>query len=75
MSESQNDPMFEAIEESARQLGLSAWTIKELLRQKTLRAKKAGRRTLVDVKSRKEYADNLPDATFCAPMKRRQRVA
>jgi hypothetical protein len=67
-----SDPMFEEITESARQLALSQWSIKDLLRKGKLRAKKAGRRTLVDVQSRKDYANSLPDAKFLEPKPRRR---
>jgi hypothetical protein len=61
------DPQFEEITESARQLALSPWVIKDLLRKKKLTAKKYGRRTLVDVRSRKAYAESLPDAVYAPP--------
>jgi hypothetical protein len=67
-----SDPMFEEIAESARQLALSEWSIKDLLRKRRLKAKKAGRRTLVDVQSRKDYANSLPDAKFLEPKPRRR---
>jgi hypothetical protein len=74
MSESEmaakSDPMFEEIAESARQLAVSEWFVKDLLRKKKLKAKKAGRRTMVDVQSRKDYAHGLPDAEFLPPTRR-----
>jgi hypothetical protein len=67
MAENSTDPEFESIAESARQLALSEWSIKQLLRQKKLKAKKAGRRTIINVQSRKDYAAGLPDAEFLPP--------
>jgi hypothetical protein len=67
-----SDPMFEEIAESARQLAVSKWFVKDLLRKKKLKAKKAGRRTIIDVQSRKDYADALPDAEFSPPRLRRR---
>jgi hypothetical protein len=63
-------PMFEAINECARQLAISPWSVKDLLRKQKLRAKKHGRRTMVEVASRLEYAASLPDATFAPPRDR-----
>jgi hypothetical protein len=63
-------PMYEPIAECARQLAISAWSVKDLLRQGKLRAKKHGRRTIVEVASRIEYVETLPDATFAPPRDR-----
>lgn len=63
-------PMYEPIAECARQLAISAWSVKDLLRQGKLRAKKHGRRTIVEVASRLEYAESLPDAEFAPPRDR-----
>jgi hypothetical protein len=70
-----SDPMFEEIAESARQLAVSQWFVKDLLRKKKLKVKKAGRRTLADVQSRKDYANSLPDAKFLEPKPRRRAAA
>jgi len=67
-----SDPDFEEIPESARQLAVSSWFVKDLLRRGKLRAKKAGRRTIVSVQSRKNYANALPDAEFLPPKPRRR---
>jgi hypothetical protein len=67
-----SDREYEEIPESARQLAVSEWFIKDLLRKKKLTAKKAGRRTIVNVQSRKDYANSLPDAEFAPPRLRRR---
>jgi hypothetical protein len=67
-----SDREYEEIPESARQLAVSEWFIKDLLRKKKLKAKKAGRRTIVNVQSRKDYANSLPDAEFAPPRLRRR---
>jgi hypothetical protein len=67
-----SDREYEEIPESARQLAVSEWFIKDLLRKKKLKAKKAGRRTIVNVQSRKDYANSLPDAEFAPPRFRRR---
>jgi hypothetical protein len=68
---SDKQPMFEEISESARQLAVCRWSVNELLRGKKLKAKKFGRRTLVEVQSRIDYANSLPTAVFAAPRVRR----
>jgi hypothetical protein len=67
--------MFEEIAECARQLAVSQWFVKNLLRKKKLKAKKAGRRTLIAVESRKDYANSLPDAKFSEPKPRLRAAA
>jgi hypothetical protein len=64
---------FEIIAESARQLAVSAWFIKDLLRKGKLRAKKVGRRTVVSVRSRRAYASSLPDAEYLPPKPRERK--
>jgi excisionase family DNA binding protein len=56
--------VFYSIEGAARTLALSEWSIKDLLRQGKLRARKSGRRTLIEGDSVREYAASLPPATF-----------
>jgi excisionase family DNA binding protein len=63
-------PLRVSIGEAAQATGLSQWSIKQLLRQGKLRAKKHGRRTLIDYVSLKSYVDNLPDARFARPRMR-----
>jgi hypothetical protein len=65
-----SQPMFEEKSESARQLAVCLWSVNDLLRKKKIRAKKFGRRTLVEVQSRIDYANSLPDATFAPPRRR-----
>lgn len=65
------DARFRSIDESAKILAVSAWTVKDLLRKGILRARKSGRRTLVECESISTYAASLPIATFTPPVKRR----
>jgi excisionase family DNA binding protein len=58
------EPMFLGIDAAAEYLNVSRWTIKQLLRRGLLKAKKAGRRTLVEHSTIKSYADSLPAARF-----------
>jgi excisionase family DNA binding protein len=58
------EPIFLGIDATAKYLNVSAWTVKQLLRRGVLKAKKAGRRTLVQHATIKSYAETLPDARF-----------
>lgn len=63
------EPAFLSIDATAEYLHVSPWSVKELLRRHVLRAKKAGRRTLVEFGSVRAYAQSLPTAEF-APSRR-----
>jgi hypothetical protein len=56
--------LFWSIKETAEISGESTWKVKNLLRLGTYRARKSGRRTLVEVASVMERAESLPIATF-----------
>jgi hypothetical protein len=57
-------PLFVSIDDAALLTAESAWTVKQRLRDGTYRARKAGRRTLVEYESILAYAMKLPAATF-----------
>lgn len=69
------EPLFLSIGETARVLAVSDWQVKEALRRKRLRARKAGRRTIIEFQSVLELAESLPKAEFAPPRKRGSRVA
>jgi hypothetical protein len=68
-------PLGVSIKQAAEITGQSEWTIKQKLRAKVYKAKKAGRRTLVDYESIEAAWKALPDATFKAPTPRKRRRA
>ena len=67
--------MYETKKEAARQLGVSTWSIGDLLRKKKLRAKKFGKLTQIEVASRIAFANSLPDAKFAEPRQRNEKAA
>jgi len=58
------EPAFLGILDTARFLGVSEWTVKQMLRRGFIKAKKAGRRTVVIHATTKAYAESLPNAKF-----------
>ena len=60
-------PRFVSIQDAAAYTSESTWVIKDLLRRGELKAKKAGRRTIVEFAGVKARAENLPDAKFAPP--------
>lgn len=54
------DPIFVSVDDAAKVLALSPWTIYQLLDAKAIRSVRHGRRRLVDVASMREYAATLP---------------
>jgi hypothetical protein len=66
------NPIFISVAEAARITAQSEWTVWDHLRNGRYRARKAGRRTLIEYSSIKQDADNLPVATFAAPRRRRR---
>jgi hypothetical protein len=74
-SPSPSPPMYESKKEAARQLGVSTWSIGDLLRKKKLRAKKFGKLTQIEVASRLELVASLPDAKFAEPRQRNTKEA
>jgi hypothetical protein len=65
-------PIFVSIGDAALLTGESIWTVKQRLREGTYRARKAGRRTLIEYASVKAHAADLPAAQF-APARRQSR--
>jgi hypothetical protein len=70
MSDSSINPAYRAITDVAVHTAESEWTVRDHIRQGHYRAKKSGRRVLVEMASVDEYIANLPDATY-APLRRR----
>jgi hypothetical protein len=67
------EPLYVSIKIAADYTAESQWKVKERLRDGTYRARKSGRRTLVEFASVKEHAVKLPKAEFAPPHVRRQR--
>jgi hypothetical protein len=65
------EPLYISIAAAAKLSDESVWSVKVRLREGVYRARKSGRRTLVEVASVKDYLANLPVAKF-RPMKRRK---
>ena len=49
------------MKEAAHILGLTSWSVYQLLDQQRIKSQYHGRRRLVRVDSLREYADNLPE--------------
>ena len=60
MAQNAPDPIFVSVKETAHMLGLTEWTVYELLNQQAIESRYKGRRRLVVLKSLREYAANLP---------------
>jgi hypothetical protein len=74
--ESQQDkiePAYIRIAAAAVFTSESEWTVKDKLRRGIYRAKKSGRRTLIEMASVKSHLGDLPDAKFAKPAKRAKR--
>jgi excisionase family DNA binding protein len=69
------EPAFMSVAEAARYVGISEWSVKALLREGIYKARKSGRRTLIEFTSVKQYATSLPAATFAAPRRRKDKAA
>ena len=54
-------PIFVSVKEAARILGLTTWSVYQLLDAQKIASQYHGRRRLVRVESLREYADSLPD--------------
>jgi hypothetical protein len=67
-----HEPFGLSVKDTAEATGESVWTVKQKLRAGTYKAKKSGRRTIVDYSSVKEAWQSLPDATFKPPTKRKK---
>jgi hypothetical protein len=60
-------PKYGSIAAVAHYTGESQWAVKDKLRRKKYRAKKSGRRTLIDLSSVDEHLAALPEAKFATP--------
>jgi transposase len=65
------DRLGASIREAAIHFGYSEWVVKDDLRAGRYKARKRGRKTIVDVPSALEYYEGLPAATFAPPVERR----
>ena len=68
-------PFGLGIADTAKVTGESQWTVKDRLRKGKYRARKAGKRTLVEFSSIREHWESLPRAKFASapsPSKRRR---
>lgn len=54
------DPIFISVKEAARMLGVSTWTLYQLLDSQTIASQYHGRKRLVVLASLREYAAGLP---------------
>jgi hypothetical protein len=72
---SEFEPAFISIQDAATYMAESTWTIKNRLRLRQLRARKSGRRTLVEFASLKEFVQALPVARFAPPRQRKSTAA
>ncbi len=62
------EPIAVSPRDAAQFLSISKRTVSRLIRSKTIAARKAGLRTLVDVASLKTYYESLPLKTDSAPL-------
>jgi hypothetical protein len=69
-----SEPLAVSIEAAAIATGESDWTVKHRLRNGQYKAKKAGRRTLIDYQSIKDFWATLPEAKFLPPRRRRAKA-
>lgn len=67
-------PRFVSVKVAAAYTNESEWTIKNALREGTLKARKSGRRTLVEFSTVERRAESMPAARF-APSPRSRRAA
>jgi hypothetical protein len=70
MSDTVVNSAYRGVDDVAAYSGESPWTVRDHIRQGHYRAKKSGRRVIVEMASVDEYIANLPDATY-APLRRR----
>jgi hypothetical protein len=66
-------PAYRGIAGVSVYTGESTWTVRDHIRQGHYRAKKRGRRVLVEMTSVENYIASLPDATY-APLRKREAV-
>jgi hypothetical protein len=65
-------PLGLSIKKTAEITSECEWQVKERLRRGEYKAKKAGRRTIIIYQSVEDHWNNLPDATFKPPSKRKR---
>jgi hypothetical protein len=53
-------PIFVSVKESAQVLGITEWSVYDLLNKELIECRYHGRRRLVSYESLKAYADSLP---------------
>lgn len=53
-------PIFVSVKDAAQMLGLTAWSVYQLLDKQAIESRYHGRRRLVKVESLREYAESLP---------------
>lgn len=53
-------PIFVSVKEAAQILGLTTWTVYQLLDKEVIDSRYQGRRRLVSYESLREYAESLP---------------
>jgi excisionase family DNA binding protein len=63
-TDQKTEPLFYSVEDAAHELAMSKWWVREMLRRGVLRARKAGRRTIIEGQSVRDYAATLPAAEF-----------
>jgi excisionase family DNA binding protein len=63
-ADQKSDPLFYSVDDAAHELAMSKWWVREMLRRGVLRARKAGRRTIIENDSFRAYAAALPAAEF-----------
>jgi hypothetical protein len=64
------EPLGISVADVSAMTGESVWTVKMKLRRGIYKAKKSGRRTIVDYQSVKHAWETLPAAQFLAPRQR-----
>jgi hypothetical protein len=64
-------PAYRGIIDVSAYTGESTWTVRDHIRQGHYRAKKRGRRVLVEMTTVDAYISSLPDATY-APLRKRE---
>jgi hypothetical protein len=71
---SELQPLFASIDTIAKFTGESPWTVKHKLRLGYYRARKSGRRTLVEMASVREHLATLPEAKFATPRNAKSKI-
>lgn len=61
MNVSDHPPIFISVKEAARLIGLTTWSMYQLLDKQAVKSQYHGRRRLVRYDSLRDYADGLPE--------------